>query len=340
LVDPSTLEFALERATDDPGARPAFYQLLMASHVFALVDARPGAEAWPSSLIAWVRDDNIHVIPFFSSVSTLPPARQPGLGVVRMPVRSLLEATRGMHLHLNPRSAFGREFTPDEITSLMASGTIHSGVHTHSLPEDTELQINQLAVLLPAIETALTTLLLALSEVNCCYLVEVTRWEAGAPTVKCAVRRCSAILNGRFAAWFCNDPPTAVGRFLPVTSRWTGRRGADSCRLVLLIKYIGVRTSVSAPLHAADRAHAYPIRSRTVRPRSIRGRSAFNCCSVKPCLKALYCQRTNFSNRPAFVVFSSSIILCCRASLWAATERLLGVALRGPRTCSPSFLAS
>jgi hypothetical protein len=37
-----------------------------------------------------------------------------------------------------------------------------------------------------------------------------------APTVKCAVRRCSAILNGSFAARICDDPATAFGRIATV----------------------------------------------------------------------------------------------------------------------------
>lgn len=191
MVEPTELEAALERATGEPAARPAFYQLLMASKVLVLADARAGKNGWPRSLIAWLRDDGIQVIPFFSSVSALPPAREPDLGVMMVPVRSLLKATRGTPLHLNPSSTFGREFTPDEVTSLLAWGTIHDGQNVTCIPADTVLQIDRLATPLPALEGALRTLLQAHPGIRCSYLVEIERQQASQ-----LVRTVMMILEG------------------------------------------------------------------------------------------------------------------------------------------------
>lgn len=118
------LEVALMRAVDNAEARPAFYNILLESRVLVLADSRSRREGNQCSLVAWCRDDGVRVIPFFSSVSALPP-RQQGLEILKMPVRGLLEATRGMHLHLNPVSPHGRGFSPDEVDSLLSTGGIH-----------------------------------------------------------------------------------------------------------------------------------------------------------------------------------------------------------------------
>lgn len=62
------------------------------------------------------------MIPFFTSLDTLKQGIAEECSYLALPARSLFEMTQGAELVLDPGSEFGKEFTPDEIVHLLASG--------------------------------------------------------------------------------------------------------------------------------------------------------------------------------------------------------------------------
>ena len=179
------LDVALLQAAADPGARPAFYELLMRSEIFALVVTQAG-EARPS-FVSIAREDGTQAISIFTSQEAL--FRLPGtmqthahaLSVVKIQTRELMEITRGAHLKLNPQSTYGCNFTPKDITSLLKDGTIHNGVRApQGLGLGIDIQLVKLNVWIPAVALGLRTVFSQSPEVALAYLVEAERpSEAG-----------------------------------------------------------------------------------------------------------------------------------------------------------------
>ena len=174
------LDVALLRAAADPGARPAFYELLMRSDVFALV--APQTETAQPSFVSMARKDGIQAISIFSSQDALLRAMDTSHAHASMPsaikmhARDLMEITKGAHLQLNPMSTYGCSFTPKDTASLLKEGTIHNGVRVpQSLGAGVDIQLLKLNVSLPAIVLGLTTVFSSFPEVALAYLVEAER---------------------------------------------------------------------------------------------------------------------------------------------------------------------
>ena len=115
------LESLFVRAFADPGVRPAFYHLLMRSEV--IVFSARGEP--PPSIVAFPRDDGGQVVPIFTSENALllnetVILNDPSAPCISwVPVRTVLDRARGMHLHINPKSQLNRGFTPEEIAWLL-----------------------------------------------------------------------------------------------------------------------------------------------------------------------------------------------------------------------------
>jgi hypothetical protein len=125
----NALERALRLAAGEPAHRPDFYAALLASTVFVLGSAEEAGSGTRTlardeqvSIQHWARQDGSPVIPFFSSLEALRRAIDSGRGYIGLPARTLFEMTRGASLVLNPGSAFGKEFLPDEIEALLSGG--------------------------------------------------------------------------------------------------------------------------------------------------------------------------------------------------------------------------
>jgi len=125
------LERMLRDAWHEPGLRPAFYKRLSKSEVLVPVHPRPGqvrsgriGAGEVLSVIAMIRADQVEVIPFYSSAEHLFKASPAGEKCVVMRVRELFESRPEMHFHLNPLSTYGREFSPQDTRSLLATGGI------------------------------------------------------------------------------------------------------------------------------------------------------------------------------------------------------------------------
>lgn len=131
MATETPLERMLRDAWHEPGLRPAFYKRLLKSDVLVPVQPRPGQvvsgkiDAGETlDVITFVRNDQVNVIPFYSSPEHLFKASPAGEKCVVMRVRELFESRRDMHFHLNPYSVYGREFSPLDTRSLLATGGI------------------------------------------------------------------------------------------------------------------------------------------------------------------------------------------------------------------------
>jgi len=123
-----TLEGALREAATNPARRPAFFALLMRSTVFVIGRSEgPAGEAVlaPGEGVAlqeWRKPDGTSVIPFFTTLRALQEATSEAAPYLAMEARGLFELTQGATLTLDPMSAFGKEFGPEEVGALLRTG--------------------------------------------------------------------------------------------------------------------------------------------------------------------------------------------------------------------------
>ncbi len=120
------LERSLVKAAHDPAHRPQFYRDLLEATVFVI---QPGPAPSAPVTHTMERGDTLSIVtievegkqyvPFFSSLSRLREAIEHEVAYVALNARALLEITRGTPLILNPRSAYGKEFTPEEVEAIL-----------------------------------------------------------------------------------------------------------------------------------------------------------------------------------------------------------------------------
>lgn len=165
------LERLLRLSVTAPAWRPAFYQTLLESTVFVLGDAgqdeaeKQGSVAITAgselNILHWEKQDGSSIIPFFSSVDVLEKAsagESPDeQAFVALPARVLFEMTQGDELFLNPKSEYGKEFTPNEVTLLLSNGGLHAPSEL-VLDKENQLLIGQPEEYPSAMIDALTTL--------------------------------------------------------------------------------------------------------------------------------------------------------------------------------------
>ncbi|MBU9850227.1 enhanced serine sensitivity protein SseB [Rahnella aceris] len=165
------LERLLRLSVTAPAWRPAFYQTLLESTVFVLGDAgqddaeKQGSVAITAgselNVLHWEKQDGSSIIPFFSSVEVLEKAsagESPDeQAFVALPARVLFEMTQGEALFLNPKSEYGKEFTPNEVTLLLSNGGLNAPSEL-VLDKESQLLIGQPEEYPSAMIDALTTL--------------------------------------------------------------------------------------------------------------------------------------------------------------------------------------
>jgi hypothetical protein len=167
--DAATVENELERllklAVAQPAHRPAFFRQLLESTVYILGDSQQvqlqgevilNAET-PVNIQHWKKQDGSSVIPFFSSLKTLQNAVEDQQPFIAMPARVLFEITQGAELFLNPKAEYGKEFFPDEIAMLLATGGVVKPAE-HYVDKDSQILLGQPEEYPAALVDALTTL--------------------------------------------------------------------------------------------------------------------------------------------------------------------------------------
>lgn len=180
----NALEIALRRAADEPSARPEFYQLLVESNVFILGQSDSGGEGDTTipagtklSIVNWQREDGSPVIPFFTSLPALQRAIEEEQPYVALPARALFEITQGAGLVLNPRSPYGKEFYPQEISAILSTGTNHVP-ERRVVQKETKVLLGQPKDYPSEMVSAITLLLAKHPSVKAAYLALMSQPDA------------------------------------------------------------------------------------------------------------------------------------------------------------------
>ncbi|RLM14226.1 endopeptidase IV [Gibbsiella quercinecans] len=159
------LERLLKLAATESAYRPAFFQTLLDATVYILGDREQLPQAGEIALNAdtpvniqhWEKQGGGSVIPFFSSLEALRRAVETEQPFIAMPARVLFELTEGAELFLNPKAEYGKEFYPEEVAMLLATGGVSKPVE-HYVDQDTQILLGQPEVYPSALVDALTTL--------------------------------------------------------------------------------------------------------------------------------------------------------------------------------------
>ncbi len=174
----NSLHAALIDAAHEAAKRPAFYKALMDSEVFVIghTGAASGASGRQSlapgdnvSLANWEKADGTAVIPFFTHLEALQMAIDSETGYLCLPAQSLFEMTRGATLFLNPKSDYGKEFTPHEVEALLETG-MNQQPQRRVVEKETRVMLGQPAEYPQAMVDALCKLLPEHPSVSAAYL--------------------------------------------------------------------------------------------------------------------------------------------------------------------------
>lgn len=183
----NALERALRLAATHPEHRPEFCRILLESDVLvlgstdAIGDGRGEIPAGAQvSIVNWEKPDGTPVTPFFSSVEALRRAIDEESRVLTLRARDLFELTRGATLFLNPRSSYGKEFFPQEIEALLATG-ISAVPSSRAVEKPTPVLLGQPAEYPSAMVSSLAALLAKHPQVKSAYLCLMHNSESQEP---------------------------------------------------------------------------------------------------------------------------------------------------------------
>jgi hypothetical protein len=159
------LERLLKLAVTEPAHRPAFFRELLDATVLILGDSEQVQHGGDIALNAdtpvniqhWEKQDGGSIIPFFTSVDVLQKAVEDEQPFIAMPARVLFEITQGADLFLNPKAEYGKEFYPEEVAMLLATGGVSKPAERY-IDKDTQILLGQPEEYPSAMIDALTTL--------------------------------------------------------------------------------------------------------------------------------------------------------------------------------------
>ena len=183
------LETVLKAAATDPEARPRFYEVLSSATLF-LIDERPETRR-PSGGDDVLREgESIPVrqlefegtlyVPVFSSKTRVGALVPDEVAVIGLAAKALFELIAGSHVVLNPGSAYGKQFTPDEIAQIV-DGSIFEPRARTMVPEDRQVMLGQPSDYPKHVTDALAAFFKDKPEVAAAYLAHMFVPNSGEP---------------------------------------------------------------------------------------------------------------------------------------------------------------
>lgn len=170
------LERSLMKATEDPAHRPQFYRDLVESNLFIIQHGPPPESSGKTILqegyqlkIQNVEFDGKSYVPVFSSLLRLQQALQGEAGYIALNALELMKITQGAEMLLNPGSDFGKEFTREEIRSIV-DGSIWEPSESYRVEKETQVMIGQPANYPRELADTLARLFKGVKEVKRAYL--------------------------------------------------------------------------------------------------------------------------------------------------------------------------
>lgn len=177
FVPENNLERSLMKAAEDPAHHPQFYRDLVKSDLF-IVQYGPPPERKSSVVLKEGRQLDIQpmefngkpYLPVFSSLPRLQATLREEAGYIALNALDFMELTQGAELLLNPGSDFGKEFTKEEIQSIV-DGSIWKPSDSYRVEKETEILIGQPANYPHELADALCRLFEMTKEVKQAFLV-------------------------------------------------------------------------------------------------------------------------------------------------------------------------
>ncbi len=170
------LERSLMKAAQDPAHRPQFYRDFAESDVFVIQHGPPPEQSGARVLkegcqlkIPNIDFNGKAYIPIFSSLSRLKAVLQDETAYIALNAFEFLKITQGAEILLNPGSDFGKEFTKDEIQSII-DGSVWKPCESYRFEKETRVLMGQPANYPHDLTEALTRLFRKVREVKRAYL--------------------------------------------------------------------------------------------------------------------------------------------------------------------------
>jgi hypothetical protein len=183
----NVLERSLMKAADDPAHRPQFYKDLTENDLF-IIQHGPIPEAHGQVTLQkdhQIRIQNIEAngksyVPVFTSLPRLQAMLSEEAGYIALNALDLFNIIQGADLLLNPGSDYGKEFTKDEIKSIM-DGSIWEPSQSWVAEKDTQVLIGQPSNYPHELVKTLSRLFKKIKEIKKAYLAHIHHPERGEP---------------------------------------------------------------------------------------------------------------------------------------------------------------
>src|SRR5262245_39659918 len=176
MIPQNRLEQLLVSASEEPEKRLDFYRQFLEFDVFVIGSIEEG-----KSRLAFFDVEGEKVLPIFSSLERLREAVESEQPVVQMSARALFAGMPpDVRLVLNPGSAFGKEFSADEIAAML-EGSLAAEVDQIDVPDDEEVLLGQPARYPRALVDGLCDRFREVPSIQQAYLAQVFVPSSGEP---------------------------------------------------------------------------------------------------------------------------------------------------------------
>ncbi|MCM3038118.1 enhanced serine sensitivity protein SseB C-terminal domain-containing protein [Paenibacillus motobuensis] len=168
------VEEILMTAATAPSARYDFYKELVGSNIYTIqygseIDTNEGVLKEGSSIqLLNIEINQKLYIPIFTSLRRLQEAIDQVVNYCSMNAVDFFQLTRGADVFLNPTSRYGKEFTAEEIESIL-NGSIFSPSQQYEVQKETEVMIGQPAIMPKELLDAISELFADMKEVKLAY---------------------------------------------------------------------------------------------------------------------------------------------------------------------------